>query len=371
MKYKQDVNKIYKEVKTSKYFSQKNTEKEVLQVLKLLVTDADICRISKELSNMKLETSITKSTIIIYADEISDEAANILVKNATIISAQNYHMADSDTKIKVDTFAGDSEAYEFEDEWESIIGDEEDELILERTCRGQVYRWIPDRIGNRKGIECAIIIQNYYKKNEPNDTIALLCTAYRQESLPIRFSFLLNESNVLDYKSKRLKNLNNCIFFISQIKQIDKNRLGSYLGTMTNEFMNTLQPSIDFYLSLKSCRTFDWTQLQILSTVNIEELLKISESKISDEEKVDNFLKLFGFDILENGMDYVKDSILIAHEFGNPSLEPIARTIAKRKNIKADDVLRKIVARTKKILHFKKSPAISFIRLIEGLLRKG
>ena len=140
---------------------------------------------------------------------------------------------------------------------------------------------------------------------------------------------------------------------------------------MTYSFMNTLQPTIDFCLGLKRSRTVNWAQLQMLSTINMADMFAISESRISNSEKVTQFLKLFHFDITKNGMEYVKKSILVASRLGDYRLEDLAQIIAEKEQVEASEVLRLIVARIKENFHFKKSPAISFIRLVDKLLRKG
>ena len=176
---------------------------------------------------------------------------------------------------------------------------------------------------------------------------------------------------MIDHSAKRLELFDHCTFFVGRIKGISRKQLGKYLGTMTNEFMNTLQPTIDFCLGLKRSRTVNWAQLQILSTINMEDLFKISESKVSDKQKVDEFLELFGFDMSINGMQYVEDSILVAQKLSDYRLEFLAEIVAEKRQVDANEVLRLIVARIKENFHFKKSPAISFIRLIDRLLKKG
>lgn len=121
-----------------------------------------------------------------------------------------------------------------------------------------------------------------------------------------------------------------CTFFVGRIKGINRKQL----GTMSNEFMNTLQPTIDFCLRLKRSRTVNWAQLQILSTVSMQDLFKISESEVSDKKKVEEFLELFGFDMSGNGMEYVKDSILIARKLGDYRLEFLAQIIAEKNILK-------------------------------------
>ena len=244
----------------------------------------------------------------------------------------------------------------------------------EIVYRGEVYKWgsirdYDDREGKIK--ECVIIIQNDYQNSASDDTIALFCTTHYEERALIRFSFRFTRGTMIDYSADRLELFRHCTFFVSRIKGISRKDLGKYLGTMNNMFMNTLQPTIDFCLGLKRSRTVNWVQLQILSTVKMEDLFKISESEVSDKRKVEEFLELFGFDMSFNGMEYVKDAILIASKLRDYRLEYLAETIAKEQNVDANEVLRLIVARIKENFHFKKSPAISFVRLIDRLLKKG
>lgn len=435
-------------------------------MLRLLVTDIDICRISKVLGKQRLKASITNSTIIIDTNEISDDVVDMLFANATIISAQNYQLDDLDTGIDVETIfeqkneptivspvkehesistseldvEGDAFAEtithdevketsksftengsngtskmqavgeaKVEMPTQEVAHDEEssDETVdseyyvqdssgmseslgidtdlqnaptntkipkSEMVYRGEVYKWgsiIDDDDREGKIKECVIIIQNDYQNSASDDTIALFCTTHYEERAPIHFSFQFDEGTMYDHSAKRLELFDHCTFFVGRIKGINRKQLGKYLGTMSNEFMNTLQPTIDFCLGLKRSRTVNWAQLQILSTVSMEDLFKISESEVSDKKKVEEFLELFGFDMSSNGMEYVKDSILIAQTLGDYRLEFLAQIIAEEKHVEANEVLRLIVARIKENFHFKKSPAISFIRLIERLLKKG
>lgn len=244
----------------------------------------------------------------------------------------------------------------------------------EMVYRGEVYKWgsiREDDDDEGKIKECVIIIQNDYQNSASDDTIALFCTSHYEERAPISFSFQLTEATMIDHSANRLKFFDHCTFFVGRIKGISRKDLGKYLGTMNDMFMNTLQPTVDFCLGLKRSRTVNWAQLKILSTVKMEDLFKISESKVSDKRKVEEFLELFGFDMTFNGVEYVKEAILIASKLGDYRLEYLAETIAKRQNVDANEVLRLIVARIKENFHFNKSPAISFVRLIDRLLKKG
>lgn len=423
-------------------------------MLRLLVKNIDICRISKALGKKRLKVSITKSEIIVDSSEITEDIADIIFENATVISAQNYYSEDSETSIDEETKSkqddgshttipieeqatiSESEtktqsnetietlpsndgkinnsniAEDQKDDIDETVGktkiemhddkSNNDETIdseyyvkdssytfedlnietqiekmptkipeSEMVYRGEVYKWRIKDDGEGKIKECVIIIQNDYQNSASDDTIALFCTSHYEERAPIRFSFQLNKATMIDYSDERLKLFGNCTLFVGRIKGISRKNLGKYLGTMNTEFMNTLQPTIDFCLGLKRSRTVNWAQLQILSTVKMEELFRIAESKFSDKEKVERFLELFGFDMTCNGIEYVIEAILIARNLSDYRLEYLATIIAEKEKVEASEVLRLIVWRIKENFHFKKSPAISFIRLVERLLKKG
>ncbi|MBE6345470.1 MAG: hypothetical protein E7063_07305 [Spirochaetaceae bacterium] len=438
-------------------------------MLKLLVRDLDICRVSKLLGKNRLKASITGSSIIIDSDEITDEVIDNLFENATIFSAQNYHTSDAatsmdtetnveekdtsvdvpsqvaettdvavdtvtsetvtDTPVNADTVTSEAvtntpvvadavkseemaknefstetpksavaysdEPIEQSDETidseyhvensTDLVTQEDVEVEQpkssrskipksEMVYRGEVYKWgsVRDKDdGEGKIKECVIIIQNDYQMSASDDTIALFCTSHYEERAPIQFSFALTEGTMVDHSVNRLELFDRCTMFVGHIKGISRKQLGKYLGTMTDSFMNTLQPTIDFCLGLKRSRTVNWAQLQMLSTIDMADMFAIAESKVSNSQKVTEFLKLFHFDMSQNGMEYVKKAILVASTLGDYRLEDLVQLIAKKEQVEASEVLRLIVARIKENFHFKKSPAISFIRLIDKLLRKG
>lgn len=423
-------------------------------MLKLLVRDVDICRLSKLLGKNKLKASITKSSIIIDSDEITDEVIDKLFENATIFSAQNYQTSDdtasmdSETKVEekdtsvddplqevetigaaVDTVTGETVAnasvvaddetryamtkkkfsietpesvieysnqnieqsyesidYEYNAENSSNLVTQEDveveQLKISRheipeeemLCRGEVYRWgnIHDKDdGEGKIKECVIIIQKDFQMSASEDTIVLYCTSNYEERAPFHFSFALTKKILVDYDMARLGLYEGATLFVSHIKGISRKQLGSYLGKINSSYMNKLQTAIDFCLGIKRSRTVNWAQIRMLSTINMVDLLEIAQSKVSDSEKVTELLKLFHFDITQNGMEYVKKSILLASKLSDYRLEDLVRKIAKKEPVEEEEVLRLIVARIKENFDFRKSPAISFIRLIDIILKKG
>lgn len=415
-------------------------------MLKLLVQDVDIYRVSKLIAKNNLKAQITNSVIIIDSTEIANDIIDNLFECATIIGAQNYFANDSpegietvsetnlskhtnntvslseeestlnsennntdisvietETKVQIvdkpppqeDTLdittsqssvelnpeAADSEYYMGEtsiyskddvncNQLQSKVMIPESEMVF----RGEVYKWgsiLQKDDGEGSIKECVIILQNDYLNSVSDDTIALFCSSDYDKRAPIRFSFQLRKETMEDHSAKRLEFFDHCTMFVGHIKGISRQKLGKYLGTMKNSFMHTLQPTIDFCLGLKRSRTVNLAQLQILSTINMSDLFAISESSISNEEKTENFLKLFNFDMSKKGVDYIKKSILIGYKLNDYRLEDLAKIVAKQVDAQADEVLRLIIARIKENFGFRKSPAISFIRLIDRLLRKG
>ena len=293
---------------------------------------------------------------------------------------QETHMEEPIDEAKTEVIGSKSDV---EDTAKLVIQEEVDEKRQKATkqilepdmlCRGEVYQWgdireYEDQEGTIK--ECVIIIQNDYQMSYSEDTIALLCTSNYDERAPIHFPFSLTEETMEDYSGTRLEEFRGCTLFVGHIQGINRSKIGRYLGTLNSRFMNTLQPAIDFCLGLKRSRSVNRAQLQMLSTVNQEEMIAISNVQISNFEKVTEFLKLFKFDMTKNGVEYVRKAILIAHKKSNYILEDLAETIAKQEQVNAEEVLRLIVARIKENFHFKKSSAISFIRLVDKLLEKG
>lgn len=366
-------------------------------MLRLLVENNDIVKISKVLGKYKIKASITNSTIIIESNEVPDEVVEVIINNTKIIKAQNYKSEEPDKSedIKVSEEVSENQEEEHVTVIENQDDDEEiSEEILENAdipiginntvtntskgkpqnvYRGDAYKWGVSKNGiDAEGSvkECVIILQNDYENSTSEETIALFCTTNYSERCILWNTFQFIKGNMADYSRNRLSEWwNQTTFFISHIIGVKKDELGPYIGAMNPTFMNSIQPAIDFCLGLKRSRTVNMNQLKILATVNMEDLFKISESKVRDKEKVDEFLKLFGFDLSCKGMDYLEEAILIAPKLGDYRLEELANEIAKNHEVESKDVLKTIIARVKEKFNFKKSPAISFIRLIERLVK--
>lgn len=112
-------------------------------------------------------------------------------------------------------------------------------------------------------------------------------------------------------------------------------------------------------------------QIQLLSLVDINELLKIAQSRDSDNVKAEKILKLFGFDMQKNGVQYLFKAIILSPKGAYFNLETLCDSVAKSEpNSEKDEIKRLIVARIKEQFNFRKAPTIDFIRLVNSFLIK-
>ena len=259
-----------------------------------------------------------------------------------------------------------------EKEYERRLRDDD---IPKYLMRGQVYKWgeirgyDDEREGSIKS--CVIIIQNDYDNSMSDDTIALFCTSEYERRSQVHCNFRLYPGNMVDYSQQRLRYFDNCTLFSSRIIGVNRSELGRYLGTLSNGFMNELQSSIDYCIGLKRSRDVNWAQLDILSKVDVEKLYGIAKSDQTNKEKVKDIMLLFGFDRSKNGVSYIESAILKAVKLKDYRMEHLATLISDEVNVDEREVERLMVARIKEHFQVRFSPAISFIRLMVSLLKKG
>lgn len=376
-------------------------------MLKLFVKNLDICRVSKIIAKYQIKASITKTTIVLDNDELTSKMIEELLENVVIIRAQNYQTScdeasQNDVDVKEDTRVCDTytqlevessaETIEKDQEKELEVFQKNDEKVLTKRKkrhkkikreisqnrvleRGEVYSW--DIYTNssedeyQKVRECVIILQNNYPVSDFDNTIALFCTSsIYSKNIAIDYTLYLNEKNLIDCNKAKVNEFR-APMFIKELRGVKREELGEYLGTINNYFLNALQPQIDYCLGLKRYRTVNFAQLKMLSMVNMQELFQISKSNKKNSEKITEFLELFGFDLNKNGMKYVQKAILYTQDMIEYNLDALAIRIAEKEHVEPAEVLRLIVARIKEHFKFKKSPAISFIRLIDSLMKKG
>jgi len=81
-------------------------------------------------------------------------------------------------------------------------------------------------------------------------------------------------------------------------------------------------------------------------------------------------LKLFGFNLERNGVQYLRQAIIYSVKYLYFNIETLSQEVSRKTGIHKEEVIRLIVARVKERFGFKKAPTIDFIRLINSFLLK-
>lgn len=381
-------------------------------MLQLFADKVNMGRISKFLVKYNIKATIKDSTITIYG-AIPEDLAIELYSNTQIIAFNNFDNGQGYIPIEATTVLGNVIKADMLPEakpnvnkkaviCEEIVtyntsdATEEPKFVLRypKVKRAEVYL-----CDFGEPLECeqggkryAIIIQNDDGNEHSPNTIVLPCTTQHKNNLPVHYIFRFSSENMVEYSNAKVSSKIN-VALGENITTISKSRLINYLGTMTENFMDEhIQPIIDRSLALKrktktvyvekdldsvqmakaTYRDLNLTQIQLLSFVDIDELLLISKSSIKDSEKSYKILQLFGFDFSKNGVQYLLDAICIAPKSKYFNLETLSQKLSEtgEYTIEASEIQRLIVARVKERFKFKKSPTIDFIRLVNRLLTK-
>ena len=383
-------------------------------MLQLQTKPIDICRISKLLIKYNLKASITDS-VITFDGEVSEELLTKLCNDIHITVIQNFvstiplviheeiQPVESEEIIPCE-HVKESEEAEVESSKETCIsshGLPEYDLIYPEVKRGQVYwcdlgePYLSEGGGMRPVIVVSKDIRN--SNSRANTVIVVPCsTTIRQYSY--HYTFVFSKDNMIDYHEEiKSRKTNACA---DLIHVINKKQLREYIGTMTEDFMQKIQDIIDDVLSLKrevktivrdekvyvdrhvsqkekNCsdeakerKDVNMVQVQLLSFVDINELLKISQSYAKNEIKVQRILELFGFDFKKNGVEYLLKAIIASPKDAYFNLETLSESVSKKEGVDKEEVKRLIVARIKERFSFKKAPTIDFIRLVNIFLTK-
>lgn len=362
-------------------------------MLQLQVKEFDISRISKVLVKYQIKASITDQTITLDGN-ISDELLNQLCDYVTICSVQNY---SSELSANID----ESVKHMVQDSTHTTLIPQtipDYDLIYPRVRYGEVY-WCDlgtpfyHEQGYRRPV---IVVQNKHGNLFSDTTIVLPCTSKSKNQLPVHYSFTFSNENMINYNDTVPATENTVM--AEQIMVIDKKRLRKFIGTMNDEFMKKIQELIILSLNLTipekiitktqkvyiekpvyqkevvdphAPKDLNVVQIKLLSLVDINELFEISKYSNSDEVKTQKILRLFGFDIQKNGVQYLFKAILISPRDMYFNLDTLCEDISKNEtDIEKEEIKRLIVARVKECLKFKKSPTIDFIRLVNSFLSK-
>jgi len=279
------------------------------------------------------------------------------------------------------------------------------ELLYPVVKRGQAY-WCdleyddPECVEHHKIRPVIIISNDEMNSNKNHRNVTILPCSTKTKYYPYNYHFKFTDEimiekvdNKVDYSFTNADG--HCI------QTVDKKMLREYIGTMNSEFMEKMQDIIDSALSLKrkvktivkeekvqfnrsvpNKRTVAKTEVppkrpdanlieeQLLSFVDINELNQISQSKSSISSKTEEMLKLFGFNLERNGVQYLRQAIIYSVKYLYFNIETLSQEVSRKTGIHKEEVIRLIVARVKERFGFKKAPTIDFIRLINSFLLK-
>lgn len=399
-------------------------------MLQLFVNKVNMGRISKFLVKYNIKATIKDSTITIYG-MVPEDLASQLYSNTQIIAFNNFDDGQGYIPIEATTVLENVIKAEKTDMFPETKPDVSKETIVQEVVtyntsnataeprfvlrypkvkRAEVY-WCD--FGEpfeheQGGKRYAIIIQNDDGNEHSSNTIVLPCTTQHKSNLPVHYIFKFSSENMVNYSSAKVSNKIN-IALGESITTISKSRLIEYLGTMTEDFMDeNIQPIIDRSLALKrktetvtvsepevktviqtktvyvekdldavqmakaTYRDLNLAQMQLLSFVDINELISISKTSAKDSEKTHKILQLFGFDFSKNGVQHLLDAICISPKSEYFNLETLSKELSEtgKYTIDASEIQRLIVARVKERFKLRKSPTIDFIRLVNRLLSK-
>lgn len=255
-------------------------------------------------------------------------------------------------------------------------------LKYPKVKRGELYICdFGEPYGSEQGYKrFALIVQNNVGNRTSPTTIVVACTTKAKNNLPVHYQFNLSPSIMKDYNEKRIgEEVYGNIILAEQIKTVDKKRLRKFVGTMTDEFMDEVQRVIDISLDLKREKTtpirpvqdLSIIQIQLLAKANIEKLLEVSEAEESNEVKIEKILKLFGFNMKTDGIQYLTKAIYLAIRKDNFTIEELSEELSnEEKDINKEEIKERIISVMEEKLKFEKSVAIDFIRLVNILLNQ-
>ena len=368
-------------------------------MLQLQTNTINVCRIGKLLAKYNIKASITDSLITLDGD-IPDDLLTQLCNEININFITNFV---SNEPLPENTSCVNSDEIENESKVEAaqICSDSSKfDLIYPEVRRGEVYECdFGTPHGSEQGfLRYAIVIQNNLGNEFSPTTIVIACSTEPKKDLPVHLSCKFSSKNMPDYSFNRLETFENVIM-AEQIRTVDKTRLRRYIGFLTPEFMEQIEEKIYISLDLKPKETIvekvvyvdkivplkeetdvkpqkeqrkdlNMVQVQLLSFVNINELIKISQSKSTDEIKAKKILELFNFDFTKKGVEYLLKAIIASPKTNYFNLETLSDIVSKEENDDKDEIKRLIVARVKENFGFRKAPTIDFIRLINNFLSK-
>ncbi|MBR3152136.1 MAG: type II toxin-antitoxin system PemK/MazF family toxin [Clostridia bacterium] len=369
-------------------------------MLQFDVKQADILKISSFLARYNINAEITNQTVTVDGD-ISDELLNNLQNYITFGSVRNFENSlvnNFENYLKPEEVQCENASKEPDNispEYAKKSFDTEKKVYY-----GGIYMCdFGTPFGSEQGyIRPAIVVQNKVGNEYSSSTIVVPCTSGSKPEMPTHLKVTLSSYTTLDCKPEY--DLNENTILGEQIRVVDKARLKHYIGILKPEIMKKIQDMLRISLNIKNQehdtkkiekndgaekvviktadvpttkiirKDVDIEHLKILQLVNIKDLFEISSKYISDEEKAKQILELFGFNLEQNGVQYLLKAIIKSPKDEYFNLETLIKEVSKDETLLPEKIKSLIIARIKETLGFKKSPTIEFIRLINIFLNK-
>lgn len=373
-------------------------------MLQLKAKNIDIYRIGKLLIRYGVKANISDDVITIDGN-ITDEMLESLLCSVEINTISNYSSCKTKQNCELKE---DTNYQEHNSKFEKVSKDYDS--IYADVKRGEVYWCDLDPIlgCEQGGSRPVVIVQNDEGNEHSDTTIVLVCTTSHIKIGSTQYRCFFN-SITMEQEPVSFFHRPNTIM-AEHIRTIDKKRLREYVGTLKPEVMSELEKKmcVSLYLNQEvepevrekivyvdkpvekivyvdkpvlvkadinpnteiERKDVNMNQVQILSLVDISELMKISQENIPYKSKVEKIVKLFGFDLEKNGVQYLVQAIIVSPKYKYFNLETLTELISKEKEVDAEEIKRLIVARVKETLHFKKAPTIDFIRLINAFVKQ-
>lgn len=206
----------------------------------------------------------------------------------------------------------------------------------------------------------AIVLWDFNKK-----VLVLPCTS-NPNYFDGKFEISFKRENFK--KLDKYSNLTDSMGLINQLRVVDKSRLVSKVGTLTDEALQQIIVTIQSYFMFRTTNiTLD--QFSILKMVNKDTICEIVKSTDTDVTKINRILTLYGFNLTSNGVSYLRDFILYALDLDNFNINILGEKVAQNNpSIPVQEIERLTNARFKEVFG-KKYKRIEFIRLIKLLLK--
>ena len=336
----------------------------------------DICCLSKIILKENVNATVDEKSIKL-SGEISEDLLNNIEEQNKISKFQNFASEPISEKTKVD-----EEKFDEKNVMENPVIKQEEKVLDLRYPEvkyGEVYlcdfgsEFFGYEIGKER---YAIIVQSDIVTLNSQTTIVVPCTTTNKVPVSYQYHFFFSEQNMVDYENSHVSPKMN-VALADQVRTIDKTRLRFYLGTMNAEFMEKMQVILGnaFNLQIKSNKAnqfeLNYVQLKMLEFVKIKDFKETVEStKFSDEAKVQEILKLFGFDMKKKGVNYLCEAILISQNNDHFTFENLSELIKADENIDKNEKMRLMIARIKETFKLKKTPALEFIKLVKLFMSK-